>query len=114
MKAYTTLIITGMITCMTLCVSAQNPGGKGKGNGKGKAKAIAKFDADGDGKLNDAEKANLRAAIQAKRGGKGGGRGSNGNGGGLGRNGAGGKGQGGPKGGNMQRRKRNQSKRNAD
>jgi hypothetical protein len=37
------------------------------GDGPGKAQAIEKFDVNGDGKLDDAERAELKAAFQARR-----------------------------------------------
>ncbi len=48
-------------------IAAAHGGGDGGGTGNHKAELLAKYDANGDGKLDDAEKAKMKADFQAKR-----------------------------------------------
>ena len=70
MKYITTLLIAALATSLT---AAPPEGGKGKKPGPGgprhgpPASVIKQFDADGDGKLNQAEQAKARAAMEKRR-----------------------------------------------
>ena len=48
-------------------VAAAHGGADGAGTGNRKAEILAKYDTNGDGKLDDAERAKMKADVQAKR-----------------------------------------------
>ncbi len=70
----TKTLLTGIAAAIAFSMTANAEGdakgkrGKGKHRGGPPKELLKKFDKDGDGKLNDAERADLKAAMEKRRG----------------------------------------------